>query len=100
MSDRAPPSAGRPGLPPLERPKKSKRGFAALSPERRREIARKGGAAVPAHLRSFSQDRELARVSGVKGGKALHATGKAHKWASRADHDRATRRSRAEEDDQ
>lgn len=44
------------------------RGFAALSPEQRREIARKGGASVPAAKRSFAQDRDLASQAGRKGG--------------------------------
>ncbi len=34
------------------------RGFASLSPERRKEIASKGGRAVPKDRRSFSQDRK------------------------------------------
>lgn len=46
------------------------RGFASLSPERRREIAAKGGASVPADKRSFSQDRTLASTAGAKGGAA------------------------------
>lgn len=46
------------------------RGFASLSPERRAEIARKGGASVPADKRSFSQNRDLASVAGRKGGSA------------------------------
>lgn len=46
------------------------RGFASLSPERRIEIARKGGAAVPADKRSFSQNRSLAIEAGAKGGAA------------------------------
>lgn len=45
-----------------------KRGFASLSPERRTEIARKGGAAVPAEKRSFSQSQALAQSAGSKGG--------------------------------
>lgn len=44
------------------------RGFAAISPERQREIARKGGQSVPADKRSFSQDRALAAAAGKKGG--------------------------------
>ena len=44
------------------------RGFAALSPERRREIARKGGQSVPAEKRTFAKDRELAAEAGRKGG--------------------------------
>lgn len=46
------------------------RGFASLSPERRIEIARKGGASVPADKRSFSQSRDLAQSAGSKGGSA------------------------------
>ncbi len=48
----------------------SKRGFAAMSPDRRREIARKGGLSVPSEKRSFSQDRELAASAGQRGGRA------------------------------
>lgn len=48
------------------------RGFAAMSPERRREIARKGGASVPADKRSFSKDRDLAASAGKKGGSSSH----------------------------
>jgi len=51
-------------------PTKSKRGFAAMSPERRREIAAKGGAAVPAEKRSFSRSRDLAAQAGRAGGSA------------------------------
>jgi general stress protein YciG len=46
----------------------TKRGFATLSPERRREIAKLGGRAVPEEKRSFSQNRDLAREAGRKGG--------------------------------
>lgn len=44
------------------------RGFAAMSPERRKEISRKGGASVPAEKRSFSRYRDLATDAGRKGG--------------------------------
>lgn len=50
----------------------SRRGFASMDPERRREIARKGGASVPADKRSFSQNRSLAADAGRKGGEASH----------------------------
>jgi general stress protein YciG len=50
---------------------KKPRGFAAMSPERRRAIAAKGGKGVPAHLRSFSKDVELARRAGQKGGRNI-----------------------------
>jgi uncharacterized protein len=44
------------------------RGFAAMSPERQSEIARKGGLSVAPEKRSFSQDRALASAAGRKGG--------------------------------
>ena len=47
---------------------KAKRGFACLSPERRREIARKGGASVAPDKRSFATNRDLAASAGQKGG--------------------------------
>lgn len=50
------------------------RGFASMDPERRREIARKGGAAIPSHKRSFSTNRELAQAAGAKGGAAGRKT--------------------------
>ena len=50
------------------------RGFASMDPERRREIAAKGGRAVDPAKRSFSQNRELARAAGSKGGKGLAAS--------------------------
>lgn len=46
-----------------------KRGLAALSPERRREIAAMGGRAVPPEKRAFSQDHQFAAKAGRKGGK-------------------------------
>ncbi len=48
---------------------KSKRGLASVSPERRREIAAKGGKSVPADKRSFSQSADLASKAGQKGGR-------------------------------
>ncbi len=47
---------------------RARRGFAAMNPEKRREIAKKGGAAVPAEKRSFSQSQKLASKAGRKGG--------------------------------
>jgi len=47
---------------------KARRGFACMTLEQRREIASKGGKAVPADRRSFSQNRELASAAGQKGG--------------------------------
>ncbi len=48
----------------------AKRGFAAMTPETQQAIASKGGASVPNDKRSFSQNRELAREAGRKGGKS------------------------------
>lgn len=55
---------------------KSLRGFASQSPERRREIAAMGGAAVPADKRSFSKDRDLAAKAGSIGGSASTGGGR------------------------
>lgn len=52
-------------------PNKSKRGFAAMSPEKQREIASEGGRSVPAEKRSFSQSADLAASAGRKGGQAV-----------------------------
>lgn len=53
-----------------------KRGFAAMDPDRRREISRKGGASVPGHKRSFAKDRDLAADAGRKGGSSSHGGGR------------------------
>ena len=50
------------------RRRKAKRGFAAMSPEKRREIARKGGQSVKPENRAFAQNRDLAAEAGRKGG--------------------------------
>lgn len=62
---------------------KARRGFACMDPERRREIARRGGAAVPADKRSFAADRDLASVAGAKGGAASRGGGRKPGHASR-----------------
>ena len=51
---------------------KQRRGFAAMSPEKQREIAARGGAAVPAEKRAFS-DPALAASAGRKGGHSVRA---------------------------
>lgn len=53
---------------PVKRP----RGFAAMDPERRREIAASGGKAVDPTRRSFSRNPELAVRAGRLGGTAEH----------------------------
>lgn len=52
---------------------KSKKGFASLSPERRKAVAALGGSSVKAENRSFSRDPTLAeragRIRGLAGRK-------------------------------
>lgn len=57
----------------MTEPVKKPRGFAALSPEKRREIAARGGRATPAEKRSFSRNKALAAIAGKKGGKGAPA---------------------------
>ena len=52
----------------------SDRGFAAMDPDKQREIASKGGQSTPDEERSFSQDPELASEAGRKGGEASSST--------------------------
>jgi uncharacterized protein len=54
----------------VEPKKPARRGFAAMSLEKRQAIARKGGGSVPAEKRSFAKNRELAAIAGRKGGEA------------------------------
>lgn len=49
---------------------KARRGFAAMDPEKRKAIAARGGAAVPADKRSFATNKSLAQTAGAKGGAA------------------------------
>ena len=48
----------------------SRRGFASLTPERRKEIARMGGKSVAPANRAFAKNKELARTAGRQGGRA------------------------------
>lgn len=50
---------------------KKLRGFAALSPEKRLELARKGGAAVKREDRTFSKNKGTASKAGMKGGASV-----------------------------
>ncbi|MDX5331436.1 MAG: general stress protein [Caulobacteraceae bacterium] len=59
-----------------QNPPRARRGFAAMNPERRREIARKGGASVPGEKRSFAKDRDFAASAGRKGGEASRGGGR------------------------
>jgi general stress protein YciG len=51
---------------------KGKRGFASMTPERRKEIAAMGGRAVPADKRGFSVHNKLAVEAGRKGGLSVN----------------------------
>jgi general stress protein YciG len=55
------------------------RGFAALAisdPARLREVARMGGASIPAEKRAYAVDRDLASRAGTKGGRASRGGGR------------------------
>ncbi|MDP2358223.1 MAG: general stress protein [Beijerinckiaceae bacterium] len=72
------------------RPKrqKAKRGFAAVSPEKRRDIARKGGQAVKPENRAFAKDKELAAEAGRKGGAIAGQAAEAYpRWPCARDFD-------------
>jgi len=53
---------------PTELPKKTPRGFASMSPDRRREIASLGGRSVQARGRAQKWSSEEAQAAGRKGG--------------------------------
>jgi len=50
---------------------KSRKGFASMSPEKRRQIASMGGKSVPTEKRSFSRNHNLAAAAGRKGGSTV-----------------------------
>lgn len=56
-----------------EKPK-SRRGFASMTPEKQREIAKMGGHARRPETRSFAMDRDLAARAGTLGGQASRRT--------------------------
>ena len=45
------------------------RGFARMTPERRREVSAMGGRSLRTGQRGFARNPELARAAGIKGGK-------------------------------
>ena len=65
-----------------EQTQKSRRGFAAMDPEKRRAIASRGGKAAQAAGTAHRFTREEAAVAGQKGGRAAHAKGTAHEFTS------------------
>lgn len=50
---------------------KSRRGFASMSPEKLREISRKGGLSQRPEQRTFSRLRDVASKAGRKGGSSV-----------------------------
>lgn len=59
-----------------------KRGFALLSPERRKEIASLGGKACHAKGTAHEFTSEEAKVAGHKGGKRSHELGTGNRFTS------------------
>ncbi len=53
-----------------DKPKKKRRGFAAMSPEKQKEIASKGGKSAHAKGTAHQFTSEEAREAGTKGGRA------------------------------
>lgn len=62
----------------------SKRGYASMDPERRREIARKGGIAAHQAGRAHEFTTEEARAAGRKGGQVMAARRRAAREAAGA----------------
>lgn len=60
--------------------KKSKRGFASMSPEKKKEIASLGGKAAHRLGVAHQWTSEEAREAGKKGGKIAHKLGVAHEF--------------------
>lgn len=61
---------------------RSNRGFAAMDPERQRQIASKGGRASHQSGNAHQFTSDEARIAGSKGGKAAHERGTAHEFTS------------------
>jgi general stress protein YciG len=61
-----------------EKPKKKRRGFAAMSPDKQREIASKGGKSAHQKGTAHQFTSEEAREAGTKGGKAAAEKKKEH----------------------
>ncbi len=62
---------------------KQKRGFAIMTPERRKEISQQGGASVRREKRTFAKNPKLATEAGRKGGKSVPKE-KRHLFKNRA----------------
>jgi general stress protein YciG len=58
------------------------RGFAAMDPQRQREIASRGGKAAHQKGTAHEFNSDEARAAGSKGGQAAHRKGTAHEFDS------------------
>lgn len=65
----------------------SNRGFAAMDPEKQRNIASQGGKTAHQKGTAHEWNSKEAHDAGHKGGKAAHQKGTAHEWDSREAHD-------------
>lgn len=72
----------KPEAPMEDATPKQRRGFAAMDPAKRREIARKGGASVAPENRTYAKNRELAASAGKKGGEVSRGARRAAGGAS------------------
>jgi general stress protein YciG len=72
----------------------SKRGFASMTPEKRRLIASLGGKAAQAKGTGHRWTPEKAREAGSKGGKATQAKDMANRWDAEGARMAAARRKR------
>ena len=61
-----------------ESQRRGRQGFASMDVERQREIASKGGSAVPPEKRPFARNHELAARAGRKGGQAAQGRQREH----------------------
>ena len=57
----------------------NQRGFASMSPDKQRDIARKGGEAAHRKGTAHEWDTQEARLAGRKGGEASHGGGRRRK---------------------
>ena len=68
-------------------PEKKKRGFAAMTPERRKEVASRGGKAAQKKGKAHKFTTAEAKIAGRKGGLASQAGGKGHRFKNQKQKD-------------
>lgn len=62
-----------------DEPTRKPRGFAAITPEQRREIASKGGKAAHEQGKAHKFNSETGRAAGLTGGKVRGKNGSGHR---------------------